>query len=283
MTSDPAPSVRAAAAHALAPGKSISQALESALTDEHAEVRLAAAHTIGKKGQPGFKLLTSYTDHALEGVRVAAYRGLATAPKTQRVPLLLPALADNDAAIRAAAARSLSECDTAAESLVGVLRTDGAADVRIAAIESISTLAGDHTSALVGALTDTSARVRTACLDALTRLGYTPGDDDIAASIAIARDDWTGLARIGKAGVKTIEGFCEISKNEHVKRRLGALTALQHIALSPTGTVDAATVAQLTASALNDSSPAVRALASRVLSHVDRDAAIALPLRSSGC
>jgi len=182
--------VRAAAAQSL--GKledpRAVPALVGALSDGEAKVRAAAAEALGKFADPrGVKGLTKLLGDSELDVRKAALDALTEYESGVPASAITPLLTDPDADLRHSAAHALGQLhDRSAGSALTPLLRDPSPDVRQAAIESIAELHDvAQASAIVPALNDANADVRQQALEALGELRQPIPD---ATLLALLRD-----------------------------------------------------------------------------------------------
>lgn len=182
--------VRAAAAQSL--GKlgdpRAVPALVGALADGEAKVRAAAAEALGKFSDPrAVKGLTRLLGDSELDVRKSALEALTEYEAGVPAAAITPLLADPDADLRHSAAHALGQLhDRSAGSALAPLVRDPSPDVRQAAIASIADLNDvAHASAIVPALNDANADVRQQALAALADLRQPIPD---AALLTLLRD-----------------------------------------------------------------------------------------------
>jgi HEAT repeat protein/beta-lactamase regulating signal transducer with metallopeptidase domain len=167
--------VRAAAAQSL--GKLEDSravpALVAALSDREAKVRAAAAQSLAQFTDPrALNGLIALLADAEADVRKQALEALTEYESGVPTAGIVRLLADPDAELRHSAAHALGHFgDRSAGAALAPLVRDPSADVRQAAIESIAELHDvSHASAIVPALSDTNADVRQQALNALEEL-----------------------------------------------------------------------------------------------------------------
>ncbi|MCB9849927.1 MAG: HEAT repeat domain-containing protein [Phycisphaerales bacterium] len=191
------PDVRRAATSALAGTLNPDSAdvLAAVLNDDDAEVRKAAAVGLTQLGwQP--------PDDATR-VQLAIAAGDAGAVAklgVEALPGLVESLRTPGA--RRSAMRLLAGFGAdAVDPLLGLLR-DQAAELRACAIETLAAVGDANlTARLLPMLSDSDPGVRRAVAAGLTQLGWQPADDGQRATVALACDDWEGLAGCGGAAV----------------------------------------------------------------------------------
>jgi HEAT repeat protein/beta-lactamase regulating signal transducer with metallopeptidase domain len=182
--------VRAAAAQSL--GKledpRAVPALIGALSDGEAKVRAAAAEALGKFADPrAVKGLTRLLGDSEVDVRKAALDALTEYESGVPASAITPLLADPDADLRHSAAHALGQLhDPTVGAALAPLVRDPSPDVRQAAIASIADLHDvAHAAAIVPALNDANADVRQQALAALADLRHPIPD---ATLLALLRD-----------------------------------------------------------------------------------------------
>ena len=182
--------VRAAAAQSL--GKledpRAVPALVGALSDGEAKVRAAAAEALGKFADPrAVKGLTRLLGDSEIDVRKAALDALTEYESGVPASAITPLLADPDADLRHSAAHALGQLhDPTVGAALAPLVRDPSPDVRQAAIASIADLHDvAHAAAIVPALNDANADVRQQALASLADLRYPIPD---ATLLALLRD-----------------------------------------------------------------------------------------------
>jgi HEAT repeat protein/beta-lactamase regulating signal transducer with metallopeptidase domain len=147
--------------------------LISALSDPDANVRIAAANSLGQLGDPRAipGLITASRDANVQ-VRSAAFQALTDFQDPRIYEPMVAALRDPDADVRQRAAQTLGSLQDkrALQPLIGAL-ADSSADVRQAAAQSLGELQDPAAaSALASALKDPKADVREAAAQALGEL-----------------------------------------------------------------------------------------------------------------
>jgi HEAT repeat protein/beta-lactamase regulating signal transducer with metallopeptidase domain len=167
--------VRAAAAQSL--GKLEDSravpALVAALSDREAKVRAAAAESLAQFNDPrAVSGLSALLADPEADVRKQALEALTEYESGVPTAGIVRLLADPDAELRHSAAHALGKLgDGSAGAALAPLVRDPSADVRQAAIESIANLHDvAHASAIASALSDTNADVRQEALSALEEL-----------------------------------------------------------------------------------------------------------------
>jgi HEAT repeat protein len=144
------------------------------------------------------------------------------------VPVLIKALANEDAGIRSESARALGKIhdSRALPALIRAVR-DPQVDVRIRAAEALGEMGdGRAKPALVEALNNSSHQVRMEAAWALDRLGWRPQSDLQRAEYLIAKEQWNELIRMGRAAIPPLIRALEI---EYSGVRIGASEALQQL------------------------------------------------------
>jgi HEAT repeat protein/beta-lactamase regulating signal transducer with metallopeptidase domain len=182
--------VRAAAAQSL--GKlEDSRAVPSLIAvigDRDAKVRAAVAEALGKFTDPrAVSALSSLLRDSQVDVRKQALEALSEYESGVPVAGIVPLLSDSDADLRHDAAHALGKFgDQSAGAALAPLVRDPSPDVRQAAIESIADLHdAAHASAILPALSDTNPDVRQQAIEALDNLRVSIPE---AAMLALLRD-----------------------------------------------------------------------------------------------
>jgi len=144
------------------------------------------------------------------------------------VPVLIKALANEDAGIRSESARALGKIhdSRALPALIRAVR-DPQVDVRVRAVEALGEMGdGRAKPALVEALNNSSHQVRMEAAWALDRLGWRPQSDLQRAEYLIAKEQWNELIRMGRVAIPSLIRALEI---EYSGVRIGASEALQQL------------------------------------------------------
>jgi len=164
------------------------RALIARLRDEDAEVRRAAAHALGRIGNPIAiaSLVTALDDNEPE-VQSAALDALSNFERGVPAAPIRRMLLNPDSDIRHSALHILAQLrDRESLNTIASLVRDNDADVRQTALQALGEI-GDPsvTAAIVGALADVDANVRESALEALSEVGGTVPE---AAMLKALRD-----------------------------------------------------------------------------------------------
>lgn len=161
-------------------------ALISALSDPDANVRIAAANSLGQLEDPrAIPGLVAATRDANPKVRSAAFEALTRFEDPRIFEPMLSALKDPDADVRERAAQVLGSLENkqALQPLIGAL-ADSSAGVREAAAQSLGELQDPAAaSALAGALKDARPDVREAAARSLGELNLTKAPPALIAAL----------------------------------------------------------------------------------------------------
>jgi HEAT repeat protein/beta-lactamase regulating signal transducer with metallopeptidase domain len=181
---------------------SVVVALIARLKDEDAEVRQAAAHSLGRLGDaravPG--LIASLGD-AEAGVRAAAAEALGELEDSRAIPALAALLGDASTEVKQNALEALSQFDRGVPSgNIVRLFTDPDAEVRHRAAHLAGKLRDRSASAALATLVrDTNAEVRRAAIESLGEL------KDVSAAAAIVPALSDGNAEVRRQALDALE------------------------------------------------------------------------------
>ncbi|RPJ53873.1 MAG: HEAT repeat domain-containing protein [Methanobacteriota archaeon] len=177
-------------------GKNIS-GLMKALRDRNFEVQLAAAEALGKMGNEALGELKKALASGDRDVQLGAIGALGEIKNPDAVPALIERLVDPSIEVRWAAAIALGE--------IGDTRA---------------------TPGLIGNLADPDKYVRYGAAIALEKLGWVPVEPIEASHLAIARQDWETLVRIGAPSVQPL---VQLMRDRQSEVRVKALECLGKI------------------------------------------------------
>ena len=180
-------------------------ALIAALSDPDANVREAAAHSLGRLEDPrAIPALITATHDANPKVRAAAFESLADFDDPRVVEPMLAALKDSDPEVRGRAAQALGNFEDrrAVNPLIAAL-SDSSPDVRQAAAQSLGELQDPAAAgALATALRDSRPDVRRAAAQSLGELELTTAP---AALIAALKDPDADVRRAAAQSLGEIQ------------------------------------------------------------------------------
>jgi HEAT repeat protein len=186
------------------------------LADRSAEVRLAAARSLGSLGDPvaAAALLEAVKPvRGRPGVPVAVVAEALVGFGTGAVPAVTRALAADDATVRAAAATVAAEeaLSAAAPQLRSMLASEPVLEVRVSVVRALGVAGGaeDVAGLAAGTASGQPAAMRRAAAQALGELGH-PGAAPVLAGllrdhdVRLAQYAGDALVRIGPPGVEEL-------------------------------------------------------------------------------
>jgi HEAT repeat protein/beta-lactamase regulating signal transducer with metallopeptidase domain len=210
--------------------------LVAALSDREAKVRAAAAEALGKFEDPrAVSGLSALLADAELDVRKQALEALSSYESGVPASAVIRLLADPDAELRQSAAHALGHLgDRSAGAALAPLVRDPSPDVRQAAIEALAELHDvAHASAIVPALNDASPDVRQQALGALADLRSSIPDATLLALLRDPNADVRGRAaalageRSVSAAIPALRAMLEDADRQV---RMNAVSALGNIA-----------------------------------------------------
>jgi HEAT repeat protein len=218
------PAIRRAAVIALqGMGRKVVPPLSEALHDGNPSVRKEAAGVLTRLRWAPDDLQEKVEFYYLleDWAELAKLQGAA-------VPILIKALANEDAGIRSESARALGKIhdSRALPALIRAVR-DPKVDVCVRAVEALGEMGdGRAKPVLVEALNNSSHQVRMEAAWALDRLGWRPQSDLQRAEYLIAKEQWNELIHMGRVAIPSLIRALEI---EYSGVRIGASEALQQL------------------------------------------------------
>ena len=204
-------------------GRKAFMPLSEALRDSNPSVQKEAANVLASMrwSPEGLQEKVQFYYLREDWTELARLQGAA-------VPILLKALASENAWIRCESAQTLGKIrdSRAIPQLIKAVK-DPRIDVRVRAIEALGEMGDDRAKPpLADALNDPHHQVRMEAAWALGRLGWVPRSDLERAAYLIAREQWMDLVRMGRPAILPLIQALGV---EYSGVRTGACEALRQL------------------------------------------------------